>query len=186
MVAVYRPKYLKENIIGIVLKNLYRNSDKPYSKSSIKWLEFIAAQTNSKILHACNGGDEKMIVDKNLGKTYYVGGFCEEKGVVYEFFNCVYHSCELCYDRGRVQGNHCTCGTVTGTRFYCKNNLEHDYMKLRQMDEMKLFLDTFDIITDLDPRDSFFGGRSVVLNYFVRQKMMKNRIFRFYFLVFIW
>ena len=141
MVAVYRPKYLKENIIGIVLKNLYRNSDKPYSKSSIEWLEFIAAQTNSNILHACNGGDEKIIVDKNLGKTYYVDGFCEETGVVYEFFNCVYHSCELCYDRGRVQGNHCTCGTVT--------------------------------------------GRSVVLNYFVRQKMMKNRIFRFYFLVFI-
>ena len=25
--------------------------------------------------------------------------------------------------------------------------------------EIKLFLDTFNIITDLDPGDSFFGGR---------------------------
>ena len=24
---------------------------------------------------------------------------------------------------------------------------------------MQLFLDTFDIVTDLEPRDSFFGGR---------------------------
>ena len=32
-------------------------------------------------------------------------------------------------------------------------------MKLRETDEMQLFLDKFDIITDLDPCDSFFGGR---------------------------
>ena len=32
-------------------------------------------------------------------------------------------------------------------------------MKLRETDEMQLFLDKFDIITDLDPHDSFFGGR---------------------------
>ena len=44
--AVYRSKYLKENTIGILPKNLYRNSNKPYSKSSIEWLEFISAQTN--------------------------------------------------------------------------------------------------------------------------------------------
>ena len=43
--------------------------------------------------------------------------------------------------------------------FTVKTIWEHDYMKLREMNEMKLFLDTFDIITDLDPRDSFFGGR---------------------------
>jgi hypothetical protein len=43
--------------------------------------------------------------------------------------------------------------------FTVKTIWEHDYRKLRETDEMKLFLDTFDIITDLDPRDSFFGGR---------------------------
>ena len=48
---------------------------------------------------------------------------------------------------------------------------EHDNMKLRQMDKMKLFLDTFDIITDLDPRHSFFGGR---VGGYVRQKVMKG------------
>ena len=36
---------------------------------------------------------------------------------------------------------------------------EHDFRKLRETDEMKHFLDTFDIVTDLEPRDAFFGGR---------------------------
>ena len=48
----------------------------------IEWLEFIAAQTNSKILHAVHGG-EKAIADEELGKTYYVDGFCEETRTVY-------------------------------------------------------------------------------------------------------
>ena len=74
--AVYRSKYLKEKTIGIIPKNLHRDSNKPFSKSWIEWLEFIAAQTDSKILHACNGG-EKVTVNDKLGKKYYVDGFCE-------------------------------------------------------------------------------------------------------------
>ena len=35
---------------------------------------------------------------------------------------------------------------------------EHDYRKLKQTDEMKLFLDTFDIVTDLEPRDALYGA----------------------------
>ena len=84
VMAVYRSKYLKEKSIGIIPKKLYRDGNKPFSKTSIEWLEFIAAQTNSKILHAVHGG-EKTIVDEELGKTYYVDGFCEETGTVYEF-----------------------------------------------------------------------------------------------------
>ena len=54
-------------------KNLYCNSNKPYSKSSIEWLEFIAAERNSKILHACNGG-EKMIVVMYLTQNLFPPG----------------------------------------------------------------------------------------------------------------
>ena len=46
MMAVYRFKYLKEKTISIIPKNLYHDSDKPFSKSLIEWLKFIAAQTN--------------------------------------------------------------------------------------------------------------------------------------------
>ena len=171
VMAVYRSKYLKEKTIGIIPKNLYHGGNKPYSKSSLEWLEFISAQTNSKILHAVNGG-EKMIVDTEWGKTYHVDGFCEETGTVYEFYGCVYHGCPLCFDGRNDHPFHSerkmcdvyeeTVGREERLRalgFTVKSIWEHDYRKLRETDEMKLFLDTFDLITDLDPRDSFFGGR---------------------------
>ena len=151
-------------------KNLYRGSNKPFSKSSIERLEFIAAQTNSKILHACNGG-EKVIVDEELGKAYYVDGFCRETGTVYEFHGCVYHGCPLCFDQTNdrpfyserkmddVYQETIRREERLQTGFTVKSIWEHDYRTLKETDEMQLFLDTFDIVTDLDPCDSFFGGR---------------------------
>ena len=90
--------YLKKETIAIVPQNMYRSGNKPYSKSSIEWLEFVAAQTNSVIRHAVSGGGEKEIVDTELGKTYYVDGFCEETNTVYKFYGCVFHGCPLCFD----------------------------------------------------------------------------------------
>jgi hypothetical protein len=171
VMAVYRSNYLKENTIGIIPKNMYRSSNKPYSKSSIEWLEFIAAQTNSKIQHAANVG-EKVVVDDALGKMYYVDGFCEETNTVYEFYGCVYHSCPLCFDGNNDHPFHNGCKMAEvyqktiarGQRlrelgYEVKSIWEHDYRTLRETDEMKYFLDTFDIITNLEPRDAFFGGR---------------------------
>ena len=69
VMAVYRSKYFKQKTIGIIPKNVYGDgNNKPFSKSSIELLEFIASQTNTNILHAVHGG-EKAIVDEELGKT---------------------------------------------------------------------------------------------------------------------
>ena len=78
VMAVYRSKYLNEKSIDIIPKNLYRDGNKPFSKTSIEWLEFIAAQTKSKILHAVYGG-EKAIVDEELGKRTMWTGFVRRR-----------------------------------------------------------------------------------------------------------
>ena len=184
VIAVYRSKYLKQKTIGIIPKNLYRDGNKPFSKSSIEWLEF--RQTNTKILHAVHGG-EKAIVDEELGKTYFVDGFCEETRTVYEFYGCVYHGCPLCFDGTNDHPYHserkmCDVYEASIEReerlralgFTVKAIWEHVYRKLRATDEMQLFLDTFHIITDLDPRDSFFGGRLGGYKLFCKKKMMKK------------
>ena len=69
VMAVYRANYLKKETIAIVPQNMYRSGNKPYSKSSIEWLEFVAAQTNSVIRHAVSGGGEKEIVNTELGEN---------------------------------------------------------------------------------------------------------------------
>ncbi len=91
---------------------------------------------------------------------------------MYEFYGCVYHVGPLCFDRANDHPFHsewkmCNVYEATIEReerlqalgFTVKSIWEHDYRTLRETDEMQLFLDTFDIVTDLDPRDSFFGGR---------------------------
>ena len=170
VMAVYRSKYLKEKTIGIVPKNMYSGVKKPYSKSSIEWLEFIADQKNLTIRHACNG-NEKAIADVN-GKTYYVDGFCEETNTVFEIYGCVYHGCPLCFDgkndhpfhshRKMVDVYEETVQREQRLRdlgYEVRSIWEHDYRKLKETHEMQQFLDTYDIVTNLEPRDAFFGGR---------------------------
>ena len=171
VMAVYRSKYLKENTIAILPKNLYRDSNKPFSKSSIEWLQFISFQTNSNIQHAINGG-EKVIVDDQLGKKYSVDGFCEETNTVFEFYGCVYHGCPSCFDgrndhpfhsqREMTSAYNDTIRREQRLRdlgYELKTIWEHDYRQLKNTNEMRQFLDMFDIVTDLEPRDAFFGGR---------------------------
>ncbi|XP_046856165.1 uncharacterized protein LOC124449275 [Xenia sp. Carnegie-2017] len=171
VMAIYRSKYLQPNTIGIVPKNMYRNSNKPFSQSAIVWLEFVSAQTKCKIQHALNGG-EKKVEDPELGKVYYVDGFCEETNTIFSFYGCLYHACPSCYD---LRNDH---PFFNEKQFYdvfdetirrqnrllqlgyeVKTIWEHDYCKLKETDEMKQFLDTDDIVTNLEPRDAFFGGR---------------------------
>ena len=172
VMAVYHANYLKKETSAIVPQNMYHSGNKPYSKSSIEWLEFVAAQTNSVIRHAVSGGGEKEIVDTELGKTYYVDGFCEETNTVYEFYGCVFHSCPLCFDGKNDDPFHSEqkMGDVYDKMIEREKRLqdlgydvkmiwEHDIRKIKEMDEVQHFLDTFDIVTYLEPRDAFFGGR---------------------------
>ncbi|XP_046862275.1 uncharacterized protein LOC124455682 [Xenia sp. Carnegie-2017] len=171
VMAIYRSKYLQPNTIGIVPKNMYRNSNKPFSQSAIVWLEFVSAQTNCKIQHALNGG-EKKVEDPELGKVYYVDGFCEETNTIFSFYGCLYHACPSCYDLRNDHPffNEKQMADVFDETIRRQNRLlqlgyevktiwEHDYCKLKETDEMKHFLDTNDIVTNLEPRDAFFGGR---------------------------
>ena len=74
VMALNRSKYLTEDSIAILPQKICINSsNKPYSKSAIQWLEF-----------SFQSG-EKIIVDNDLGSTYYVDGLCKETNTV--FFN---------------------------------------------------------------------------------------------------
>ena len=58
---MFRSNYLTEETIGIVPKNMYRESNKPYSNSSIEWLELVTFQRKSNIRHALHNVGEKVI-----------------------------------------------------------------------------------------------------------------------------
>ena len=111
-------------------------------------------------------------MDTELGKTYYVDGFCEQTNMVYEFYGCMFHGCPLCFDGKNDHPFHSVqkMGDVYDETiqrekwlrdlgYDVKTIWEHDFRKLRETDKVQHFLDTFDIVIDLEPRDAFFGGR---------------------------
>ena len=87
VMGIYRHKFLKPNTIAIVPKHLYRGINKMYSKDSIQWLEFVAFVTNTEIKH-----------DQEHGKKYFVDGYDPVNKIVYEYYGCVYHSHNKCWD----------------------------------------------------------------------------------------
>lgn len=59
-----------------------------YSKAGIQWLEEISDRDDIYIQHAANEGEYKIKID---GKTFKVGGYCEETNTVYEYLGCLWH-----------------------------------------------------------------------------------------------
>ena len=64
---------------------MYRENNKPYSNSSIEWLQLVSFQTKSNSKHAQLYGGEKVIFDPLLGENYLFNRFCVDTNTVYEF-----------------------------------------------------------------------------------------------------
>ena len=160
--AIYRSKYMPAKTIGVV-KDVTRGEC--YSKISIAWIDWIAQRYNVKIQHALNGGEVTL---KGIGK---VDGFCEQTNTVYEFQGCFWHGCSSCYSDDSINTKNQMDMLTLRKRTLEKNGLirEAGY-KLVEMYECDLkndktfkeFMKTYDreIVSKLDPRDAFFGGRT--------------------------
>ncbi|GIY82970.1 DNA-directed DNA polymerase [Caerostris extrusa] len=93
--AVFRSLHVTPNTIAMVPIHGYVN-DIRYSPDSIRWLDFVSHNENIVILHALNGTGEKKI------HGIFVDGYCLETNTVYQFHECFYHGCPICYDPDSV------------------------------------------------------------------------------------
>ncbi len=143
-----------------------------YSKSSIEWLEWVASQNGINIQHALNIGEKSL-----PGTRYKLDGFCQETNTAYEYHGCVFHGCKTCFPVDREETFHpMTNQSMTELyaltqkkKFHIENKLgmkyiciwEHEFLKERnQNEQLRQFLKNLDVSDRLDPRDSFFGGRT--------------------------
>ena len=163
---VYRSKFMPKRTIGIIKDSVRTET---FSKISINWLKWIFDTNDGKIRiqHALNGGEH---VIPNVGK---VDGFCKSTNTVYEFQGCFWHGCEKCYTKDTINPwNQVEMGELQN-RTQIKNqkirdlgyNLVEIYeCELAKNAEFKKWAKTNDIeiVTPLNPRDAFFGGRTNV------------------------
>ena len=160
--GVYRSKFMPSNEIAVV-KDVKKSE--AFSEVSIKWIKWISETQDVYIQHALNGGEHKI---QDIGK---IDGYCEPTNTVYEFQGCFWHGCPKCYSQDTINPyNQIDMGELhEQTKTKNKKITDLGY-NLVEMFECDLKNDnTFkkwsknnkvDIVTPLNPRDAFFGGRT--------------------------
>ncbi|XP_063913325.1 uncharacterized protein LOC135129984 [Zophobas morio] len=166
---VFRRNFLKPNTIGIIPTGGYRGRDR-HSKIAIAWLLWQEYTLQCRIKHAGNGPEVR------LRENIVVDGFCSETNTVFEFSGCFWHGCPRCFpdfDSELADRNELMVTRYERTIFKnerIKNNgynlnviWECDFRKqITENRELKQFVDNhlFSKNTPLNPRDSFYGGRT--------------------------
>ena len=127
---------------------------------ALKWLSWVYHQTGNRILHALNGGEQR--IDGN-----FVDGYDPQRKTIC----CMWHGCEKCYMPDTLNPVNDTSmeslleGTIRKIERFKKlgYNVEVKWecefkQELTMNAAMKSFNLKFD--TPLEPRDAFFGGRT--------------------------
>ena len=161
----------KEFVRTLIAKIPPSGYNDQYSKVSIQWLEWMARVSNIEIQHALNIGEKSL-----PGTRYKLDGYCVETNTAYEYHGCVFNGCPECFSDNREDTYHpLTKQSLKelyaltlkkkayikqlGMNYVCI--WDHEFQKLKnQNSELKQFIKQLDFVERLDPRESFFGGRT--------------------------
>ena len=111
-----------------------------------------------------------------LAQTYNVDGYHAASNTIYEYHGCIYHGCRKCFRLQRQKKRHChpdrtieevyeaTClktrilrdaGYTVVEKWGC------EFAAQKKTDpELQTFLENFELVWPLEPRDAFYGGRT--------------------------
>lgn len=158
-----------------------------YSCVSIQWLSWIQEDHFKKtghrlyIQHALNEGEFRL-----PGTNYLLDGYCPETNTAYEFHGCYWHGCPICFPTQRQQLKHIRTKhsmnellTMTLKKRDYIQSLgmkyvyiwEHDFENLlKQNQGASDYVHSLNLQERLDPRKSFFGGRTNAVKMYYQVK----------------
>ena len=140
-----------------------------YSDISIKWLEYLNQTLNLQIQHALNKGEYQVPNTK-----FKADGFDPLTNTIYEFHGCLFHGCRRCFqDRSYkhpltkqsseelyvLTQKKQTFIKSKGYKYVCMWECDFKREMVRNKN-LSDFVKYVDIQPRLNPRDSFFGGRT--------------------------
>ncbi|XP_035234161.1 uncharacterized protein LOC118205994 [Stegodyphus dumicola] len=170
--ATYRSGHIQPDTIAMVPTHGYINSTN-YSPDSIRWLDFVAASEGLQIQHALNGSGEHRVAGIS------VDGFCQETQTVYQFQGCFFHGCSSCYDGDIIhplkgvsmatlrEKTEETTRKLRTQGFHVIEMWKHEFQREKEENpDLQAFLDQHHLRDPLNPRESFFGGRTNALKLF--------------------
>ncbi|XP_041478761.1 uncharacterized protein LOC121426498 isoform X1 [Lytechinus variegatus] len=165
---LFRTNYLRPDTIALIPQEGYANP-KRYSIKSVEWLTHMSREKEIEIRHALNGGERKV-------HGRYVDGYGErgDEKYVFEFLGCYFHGCEMCFKPDTLNPR---CDKKMGVLYndtlhrlqllrdggYHVNFIwEHDWDRERESEQIAPHIQHLKetLRNPLNPRDSFFGGRT--------------------------
>ncbi len=163
---VFRTMFLEPQQIAILPTHGYYGGNQ--SAIALCWMDHLSQLNNIHIQHAKNGGEVKV-------EGWRMDGV-DENNVLYAFHGCFWHGCENCYpDRTTVNPvsqltmNELRQRTLLQTEILRKKGYtviekwECDFKAdMAQNANLTEFYEGYKIHESLQPRDSFFGGRTNV------------------------
>ena len=174
----WRKKHLTPNTIAVEPLHGWRGAQVNHSLMALQWLYYqenlLAKEGASadRIKHVRNGGEQCI---RTANKIYFVDGYDSVTRTVYEFHGCFYHGCPKCYPVRDIK--HYACPDRTFEELYQATLAKRMALlragfkvleiwqcewdeQLKKNAEVQRFLNSLDLVPPLQPRDSFFGGRT--------------------------
>ncbi|CAH0556585.1 unnamed protein product [Brassicogethes aeneus] len=168
---VFRRNFLQPETIGIIPPKGYRMTDN-CSEIALKWLCW-KESLFPDIIHAGNGQEIR------LKENLTVDGFCATTNTVFEFDGCYFHGCEKCYPHQTTSFQNTTDKNdsmftrrdKTIAKHQRIRNAGYNFVTIRECDFKEMLrndAELRDAVNNnfkyshlpLNPRDSFFGGRT--------------------------
>ena len=156
----------------------WRGANVNQSLKALQWLYYQEhlipkeGASADRIRHVCNGGEQSVTTIVN---SYLVDCYDPLTCILYEFHGCLYHGCPRCYpvrdathyatpDRTVEELYQATLSkraALLRAGYAVLEMWECDWDQMVDTNEaVQSFLNLFDLVPHLEPREAFFGGRT--------------------------
>ena len=174
----WRMRHLIPDTIAVEPLRGWRGAQVNHSLKALQWLYYQEhlipkeGASADRIRHFRNMGEQSI---RTANKIYFVDGYDPVTRTVYEFHGCLYHGCRKCYPLRDIKHYASPDRTIeelyqatlakrmallrAGFKVLEIWQCEWDE-QLKKNAEVQRFLNSFDLVPPLQPRDSFFGGRT--------------------------
>ncbi|CAH3144899.1 unnamed protein product, partial [Porites lobata] len=174
----WRKHHLTPDTIAVEPLGGWRGAQVNHSLKALQWLYYQEhllpkeGASADRIRHVRNGGEQSV---RTSVDSHFVDGYDPVTRTIYEFHGCLYHGCPRCYparnakhyatpDRTVEELYQATLSKRTAllrAGYTVIEMWECEWDRLVDTDEaVQHFLNSFDLVAPLEPREAFFGGRT--------------------------
>lgn len=182
----WRKHHVKPDQIAVEPPQGWRGARVNQSQVALEWLYWEESKIEKegasadRIKHVRNGGEQTVLTP---AAAYFVDGFDAETNTVYEFHGCLFHGCPKCHPN-RDDKHYCSpdrtleelyqatwnktcCLRLNG--YIVKECWECEWKAEKESSPgVQTFLQSFELVPPLNPREAFFGGRTGAVALHVR------------------